>query len=72
MGGQVSYAPQVHTAGDKPGSFNGNALRFATTDEANTYLIDLMLRWTAVKEVRVVESEDPVNYKIENGELIRL
>jgi len=57
---------------DNSGKWCGNALRFATAEEAQVYIGDLMMRWTAVRDVRVVESDDPVNYKIENGRLVRL
>lgn len=48
---------------DSSGTFCGNALRFATRDEADKYVVDLAFRWTAVRDTRVVESEDPVNYR---------
>jgi hypothetical protein len=34
-------------------------LRFATKDEAERYVHDLMMRWTLVTDTRVVESDDP-------------
>lgn len=55
----VSYAAEV--IADNSGKFCGNALRFATYAEADAYAIDLAMRWTAVRETRVVESSDPVN-----------
>lgn len=55
----VSWAPEV--IADSSGKFCGNALRFATKEEAEAYAKDLFSRWTAVKEYRVVESADPVN-----------
>jgi hypothetical protein len=45
---------------DNSGKFVGNALRFATENEAKGYAADLFSRWTSVRETRVVESEDPV------------
>jgi len=45
----------------------GNALRFATCEEAETSVQDLIMRWLAVRETRVVESDDPVNYRYING-----
>jgi hypothetical protein len=51
------------------GPFAGNALRFATREEANAWLDDLMMRWFAVRDVRVDESDDPVNYRIVDGRL---
>ena len=46
---------------DSTGTFCGNGLRFATKAEAEVYAIDLALRWTAVRDWRVVECTDPVN-----------
>jgi len=39
----------------------GNGLRFKTEQEAKDYGYDLSMRWTAVDEWRVVESEDEPN-----------
>ena len=54
-----SYAVEV--IADASGEWCGNALRFATREEAEAYARDLFSRWTLVKEFRVVESTDPVN-----------
>jgi hypothetical protein len=61
----MSFAPEVTTSGDD--KFNGNALRFATRAEAEQWVFDLSMRWFAVRETRVVESTDPVNYRITNN-----
>jgi hypothetical protein len=63
----MSYAPQV--IADSTGQFAGNALRFATREEAEANVRDLQWRWAAVRETRVVESDDPVNYRYINGKL---
>jgi hypothetical protein len=47
---------------DNTGKWVGNALRFATEAEADAYVANLMARWMAVRETRVVECDDPVNY----------
>ena len=47
---------------DNSGVFVGNALRFATREEAEAYVFDLAMRWTLVRETRVVESSNPVNH----------
>ncbi len=60
-----SYAPEV--IADNSGKFCGNALRFATKAEAEAYVADLSYRWTMVRETRVVESDDAVNYALVNG-----
>lgn len=54
---------------DNSGVWSSNALRFATAEEAKIYVADLSMRWLAVRETRVVESDDPVNYRIKNGRL---
>ena len=56
-----SYAAEVNTASDPEGVFTGNGLRFATREEAESYALDLALRWTAVADWRVVESTDEPN-----------
>lgn len=38
-------------------SFNSNALRFETREEAESYAKDLYSRWIAVEEYRLVEME---------------
>src|SRR5208282_4588204 len=47
----------------------GNALRFGTREEVEAQVQDLMMRWFAVKETRVVECDDPVNYRYVDGRL---
>lgn len=66
----MSYAPEV--VADSSGKFCGNALRFATKEEAEAYAIDLAMRWTLVTDWRVVESTDPVNYRIVNNRMERI
>lgn len=50
---------------DNSGKWVSNALRFATEKEAQVYVDDLMMRWTAVRDTRVTESDDPVNAELE-------
>ena len=45
---------------DSSGEWTGNALRFSTRAKAESYVADLAMRWTSVRETRVVESGDPV------------
>jgi hypothetical protein len=54
-----SWKPEV--IADDSGKWGGNALRFARYEDAQAYVLDLALRWTAVREIRVIESDDPVN-----------
>ena len=61
----TSYAPQV--IADNSGKFCGNALRFATREEAEASARDLMNRWMLVTDTRVVETDDPVNYVHTDG-----
>jgi hypothetical protein len=66
-----SYAPEV--VADSTGKFYGNALRFATREEAEANVRDLYSRWSLVTDTRVVESDDPVNYRWDNAQgLIRI
>lgn len=53
---------------DNSGKFCGNGLRFATQEEAEAYAKDLAWRWTLVREWRVVDSGDPVNYRWNTAE----
>lgn len=61
----MSFAPEV--VADASGKFYGNALRFATREEAEISAKDLASRWLLVTDWRVVESTDPVNYAIKDG-----
>lgn len=63
----MSYAAEV--IADSTGKWVGNQMRFATKGEATMYVSDLAMRWTAVRETRVVESADPVNYQIVDGKM---
>jgi hypothetical protein len=56
-----SYAPEV--IADSSGKWVGNALRFATEEEAKLNVADLMMRWFLVRQTRVVPSDDEPNYR---------
>lgn len=62
-----SWKPEV--IADGSGQWCGNALRFATKEEAEANVRDLFGRWAMVRETRVVESADEVNYQwdVERG-----
>lgn len=64
----MSWKPEVQT--DNTGKWYGNALRFPTKEEAEAQVRDLSMRWFAVNETRVVESEDPPNYNYVDGSLL--
>lgn len=61
----MSWSPEVEVGG----KFYGNALRFATKEEAEANASDLYRRWTLTTDHRAVESTDPVNYRWVNGKL---
>jgi hypothetical protein len=63
----MSFKPEVQT--DSTGKWYGNALRFGSREEAEAQVLDLMMRWFAVRETRVVEYDDPVNYRYVDGRL---
>jgi hypothetical protein len=59
----MSWAPEAMT---DSGNWVGNALRFATREEVESYLTSLSGRMT-----RVVECSEAVNYRWDNGRLLR-
>jgi hypothetical protein len=63
----MSWKPEV--IADNSGQFSGNGLAFATREEAEANVKDLAQRWTLVRDTRVVESSQPVNYAWINGKL---
>src|ERR1700737_1935635 len=63
----MSFKPEV--IADSSSKWCGNALCFATREEAETNVRDLMMRWFALRETRVVESDDPVNIRYVDGRL---
>ena len=65
-----SYAPEV--IADSTGKWCGNSLRFATREEAEANVRDLKMRWMLVRETRVIESDDRVNYAWVDGKLVAL
>ena len=64
----MSWKPEVLVEG----KWSGNALRFATKEEATEQVRDLMLRWTAPMDYRVVEVDDAVNYRYIEGRLVEV
>jgi hypothetical protein len=63
----MSFKPEVQT--DDTSQWYANALRFATRAEAKAQVANLMMRWIAVSDTRVVECDDPVNYRYIDGRL---
>lgn len=66
----MSWAPEV--IADNSGTWCGNALRFATREEAEANVLNLAMRWTMVRDTRVVESPDPVTYAWVEGRLVEV
>ena len=64
----MSWKPEVIV--DSSGKWCGNALRFATREEALDNARNLASRWTSVRDFRAAESEDPVNYRWTVGGLV--
>ena len=64
----MSWKPEVQT--DNTGEWYSNALCFATRAEAEANVDNIAMRWSAVIDTRVVESDDPVNYQWINGKLV--
>jgi hypothetical protein len=60
-----SFKPEFQI--DNTGKWYDNALRFATKTEAENNAFDKMSSWFSVREYRVSESDDPVNYKYASG-----
>jgi hypothetical protein len=54
---------------DSTGKWIPNGCAFATPKEARDYVWNLSLHWTAVKDTRVVASDEPVNYQIVDGKM---
>lgn len=65
----MSWKPEVKTigGGDK---WSQNNLAFATEEEALASARDLSNRWMLVTGFRAAESDQPVNYKLVDGELV--
>lgn len=58
----MSFKPEV--IADSSGKWTANGLAFATELEAKVWVDDLSMRWTLVRDVRVVPSDEPVNYRM--------
>jgi len=61
----MSWKPEV--IADSSGKWVGNALRFETRDEAIANVTDTFLNWALVRDIRVVECEDPVTHRYVDG-----
>lgn len=51
---------KVEVIADASGVWCGNALTFATAEEAEKYAVDLFSRWLLVKQWRIVDGDGKV------------
>ena len=65
----MNWRPMVTT--DKH-SWNGNALVFATKEEAEESARELMNRWYLVLDTRADETDKPVSHKFVDGKNVRI
>jgi len=63
-----SWKPEVLV----DGKWSTNSLRFATAEEAFGSMMQLRMRWWVPTDGRATESEDPINYRYENGQNVRI
>ena len=63
----MSYKPEFKVYGDD--KFYANAVVFATKEEAEGNASAKYRAWTMAEAYRVVESDEPVNYRWVNGKL---
>lgn len=61
----MAFKAQVKTPGDR--DWCGNGLVFATKGEAERYVVNLSFRWTLVEQMRVIETDEAVNYIADDG-----
>ncbi len=61
----MSWKPEVKVNGE----WGRNALVFATKEEAEESAYDLYGRWTLTTDYRAVEVDEPVNYRLKDGQL---
>jgi hypothetical protein len=59
--GEAGMSWKIEVVVDDSGEWEGDPLRFETEREALAYARDLEFRWSAVRDKRVVKSEEPVN-----------
>lgn len=62
----MSYKPAVEVI-NEPGKYHTNNLAFATHEEAKRSAKDLMSRWMLVTNWKVIESDQPVNYRLDEA-----
>ena len=60
--GEACMSWKIEVVVDDSGEWEGDPLRFETQREALAYARDLEFRWSAVRDKRIVRSQDPVNH----------
>lgn len=60
--GEAGMSWKIEVVVDDSGEWESDPLRFESARDALAYARDLEFRWSAVRDKRVVKSEDPVNY----------
>jgi outer membrane receptor protein involved in Fe transport len=55
-------ALRVEVLADSSGVWTGNGLRFDNLDEAKAYGLDLSLRWTLVRDWRVIDTDGTIHF----------
>lgn len=65
----MSYKPEVQVAGEGD-KWHQNNLAFETEAEAYASAQDLAGRWMLVTGYRAAPSDQPVNYKLVDGQLV--
>ena len=66
----MSFKTAVQVIGESGWSYNG--LAFATSEEAEAWGLDLSHRWILVEKWEAQPGNEPVNYKFEGGQLIKV
>lgn len=62
----MSWKPAIKTGSD---DWSYNAQCFETKDEAMTMARDIFSRWMLATDYKAIESDEPVNCKLENNVL---
>jgi len=66
----MSFKTAVRIKDESRWTYNG--LFFATSEEAEAWGRDLSRRWSLLEKWEAQTSNEPVNYKYENGQLIKV
>ena len=66
----MSFKTAVQVKEESRWTYNG--LFFATSEEAEAWGRDLSRRWSLLEKWEAQTSNEPVNYKYENGQLIKV